>query len=162
MMFYLMLLPTLATAFVGPSSFQARPSTKVFLEDRIAHMIDNELYRETHVKEFEAEWMAKNKGTMMYHMHDDSLTNYMPELLDGKELRAKAKDRQLAQDDPFRYCADRCVATGNCDAFEDIYDLTAFEVLEFCENCVLSDGEDPCMLPDSFFEYSQHPTGLSA
>lgn len=30
----------------------------------------------------------------------------------------RRKDEKMAQDDPMRYCADRCVTTGNCDVFE--------------------------------------------
>ncbi len=48
----------------------------------------------------------------------------------------------MAHDDPQRYCADRCVSTGNCDVFEDLYSLTPQEVLSFCKDCVLSDEEE--------------------
>ena len=30
----------------------------------------------------------------------------------------RRKDERMAATDPTRYCADRCVATGNCDVFE--------------------------------------------
>lgn len=30
----------------------------------------------------------------------------------------RRKDERMASDDPMRYCADRCVSTGNCDVFE--------------------------------------------
>ena len=30
----------------------------------------------------------------------------------------RRKDERMAEDDPMRYCADRCVTTGNCDVFE--------------------------------------------
>ena len=30
----------------------------------------------------------------------------------------RRKDEKMAEDDPMRYCADRCVTTGNCDVFE--------------------------------------------
>ena len=30
----------------------------------------------------------------------------------------RRKDEKMAEDDPMRYCADRCVSTGNCDVFE--------------------------------------------
>ena len=33
----------------------------------------------------------------------------------------------MANDDPMRYCADRCVSTGNCDVFEDMFDLGEFD-----------------------------------
>ena len=30
----------------------------------------------------------------------------------------RRKDERMAANDPMRYCADRCVTTGNCDVFE--------------------------------------------
>lgn len=33
----------------------------------------------------------------------------------------RRKDEKMAEDDPMRYCADRCVSTGNCDVFEVRY-----------------------------------------
>ena len=30
----------------------------------------------------------------------------------------RRKDEMMAANDPMRYCADRCVTTGNCDVFE--------------------------------------------
>ena len=35
----------------------------------------------------------------------------------------RRKDERMASNDPARYCADRCVSTGNCDVFEDMFDL---------------------------------------
>ena len=52
------------------------------------------------------------------------------------------KDRKMAMSDPQRYCADRCVTTGNCDVYEDLYQMSATEVMEFCTECVLSEEEE--------------------
>ena len=54
----------------------------------------------------------------------------------------KRKDQKMAFDDPQRYCADRCISTGNCDVFEDLYKMSATEVMEFCTDCVLSEEEE--------------------
>ena len=54
----------------------------------------------------------------------------------------RRKDIKMAADDPQRYCADRCVSTGNCDVFEDLYSLSPQEVVSFCKDCVLSDEEE--------------------
>ncbi len=35
----------------------------------------------------------------------------------------RRKDEKMAENDPMRYCADRCVATGNCDVFEDMFEM---------------------------------------
>lgn len=62
------------------------------------------------------------------------------------------KDRRMARDDPMRYCADRCVSTGNCQVWEDMFDLSAKQVREFCEECVLSEDEEPCDVPEKFLD----------
>ncbi|KAL7537367.1 hypothetical protein ACHAWF_005738 [Thalassiosira exigua] len=53
----------------------------------------------------------------------------------------------MAADDPARYCADRCVTTGNCDVFEDMFEMDPREVMAFCTECVLSEDEEPCDVP---------------
>ena len=62
------------------------------------------------------------------------------------------KDRRLARTDPMRYCADRCVSTGNCQVYEDMFELSEKEVRKFCEECVLSEDEEPCDVPEKFLE----------
>jgi hypothetical protein len=62
------------------------------------------------------------------------------------------KDRRMARDDPARYCADRCVATGNCQVWEDMFEMAADEVQQFCKECVLSEDEEPCNVPEKFIE----------
>jgi hypothetical protein len=58
----------------------------------------------------------------------------------------------MAREDPARYCADRCVSTGNCQVWEDMFELSAKEVMAFCEGCVLSEDEEPCDIPEKFIE----------
>jgi Ca2+-binding EF-hand superfamily protein len=53
------------------------------------------------------------------------------------------RDRKLADENPKKYCADRCLATGFCDALEDFYDMTTSQVQTFCEQCA---GSDECEL----------------
>lgn len=64
----------------------------------------------------------------------------------------RRKDRRMARDDPARYCADRCVATGNCQIWEDMFEMGPSEVQTFCEDCVLSEEEEPCDVPEKFIE----------
>jgi hypothetical protein len=52
------------------------------------------------------------------------------------------RDKRLAEKDPQQYCADRCVATGNCEVYEDIYHLSPSQVMPFCTDCVLAEDED--------------------
>jgi hypothetical protein len=39
----------------------------------------------------------------------------------------RRKDERMADRDPMRYCADRCVTLGYCDVFEDMFDLGEFD-----------------------------------
>ena len=52
------------------------------------------------------------------------------------------RDKKLAAKDPQQYCADRCVATGNCEVYEDIYHMSPSRVMEFCTGCVLAEDDD--------------------
>lgn len=58
----------------------------------------------------------------------------------------------MAMNDPQRYSADRCITTGNCDIYEDYYGLSAHEVIQFCAECVLSEEEEPCDIPERFHD----------
>ena len=131
-------------------------------------MIDKELYRQDHRKEYEGEWMEKNKGAVLSRLSDSetSPSGYPSSMLelDGENRAAFAdhkRDERMAFLKPEKYCADRCVATGNCDIFEDFYELGPEDVLKFCEECVLfseeaeSDGGEyssACEVPDAFYE----------
>lgn len=83
-------------------------------------MIDSELGRQAHKKAYEAQWMEKNRAAVFSKFE----TEFEP-LMDGAtsnaaELRMRRKDEKMAAKDPQRYCADRCLSTGNCDVFEDL------------------------------------------
>jgi hypothetical protein len=82
-------------------------------------MIDQEYYREQHHQDFEREWMQENKKVLTYHMQRD-VVDLRSKFDDEEDFRAKAKDRILAKRDPQLYCLDRCLATGNCDIFEEL------------------------------------------
>jgi hypothetical protein len=147
-------------------------TTRLYIEKHIADMIDQELWREQHKKEFEAEWMKKNRGAIFHAMGGDDavasvgvdavvggggsraggVTNLMLTEDDADAFRQLRKDKVLARNDPMRYCADRCVSTGSCEVFEDIFDFTPQQVMTFCTDCVLSNGDEPCELPASFFD----------
>jgi len=127
----------------------SRPSTKLYLEDHIAKMIDMELHRLSHKDEFEQKWQENNKKVVevvpphKYEFSEDELSNNMVEM---------RRDRIIADKNPQKYCAERCVSTGHCDVFEDLFDFNAEEVMEFCTNCVLSEEEEACDVPDKFLE----------
>lgn len=154
------------TAFVVPRhSPRPASSTRIFLEDWVAELIDGELYREEHRKEYEAAWMEKNKGAVLSRLSDDTTSGAggYPSMMTGEEerktLAEHKRDERMAFMKPEKYCADRCVATGNCDILEDFYELNAHDVLKFCEECVLNfdvpEGDDDdggCDVPDAFYE----------
>ena len=86
----------------------------------------------------------------------------LPASFDGEAMisetspRQLRKDKKMAKADPQAYCAERCVSTGNCDVYEDVFDFSPEEVMAFCTDCVLSTQEEPCEVPaenmDAFFE----------
>lgn len=120
-LFASLLLPN-GQGFVIPLPTTTGSSSRLFLEKRVAELIDQELYRQGHKQEYERTWMEKNREAVV--VKTDSEPNYM--MLDDDDLanlRQRRKDELLAKNDPQRYCADRCIATGNCDVFEDLYVL---------------------------------------
>ena len=144
--------------------------------------IDNELRREnTH--ETERKWTEQQeKWARMephipncYIIEDETVEGF---IADGENSInfMRRKDEMMAADDPMRYCADRCVTTGNCDVFEvslipsrlrqpdesdllcnllraqDMFDMDPKEVMSFCTDCVLSEDEEPCDVPGTLFD----------
>jgi hypothetical protein len=140
------------SAFVAPRTTAFRKSpTKIFLEDWVADMIDGEKNRLDHMKDFEKEWMEKNREAVLFHFNDGARA--VPDDDDPQQdFQQMAKDRNLAKKNPQQYCADRCIATGNCDVYEDFFHFTPEEVVKFCNDCVLGGEEDNCDIPDAFYE----------
>lgn len=95
-------------------------TTTLYLEGWVADMIDDELYRQKHKKEYEAEWMNKNKNSILQTLND-GLTTMFHDDDSQSNFREHIKDIKLAKRNPQQYCADRCIATGNCDIYEDVY-----------------------------------------
>ena len=108
---------------------QQRPASRLFLEDWVADMIDGELWRLRHKKEFDQEWMEKNRGAVLKGSqaavkkdNNNGVDNYNLMMDDDarEEYRQHARDVKTARSNPQQYCADRCIATGNCDVYEDM------------------------------------------
>jgi hypothetical protein len=139
------------------STSQPSP-TALFLEDRIAALIDGELVREGRLKEWEAEFAAKNKQYLEPLSNPEAAESLLSRELGGGGSGGSStgssvapdtinpmqfkRDKRLAEKDPQQYCADRCVATGNCEVYEDIYHLSPSQVMPFCTDCVLAEDED--------------------
>lgn len=151
--------------------------TQIFLEDWVAEMIDNELYRQQHHKEYEAAWMEKNRGAVLSSLSSSdaaasssSSSNifegvYPSQMMDLENREAfveHKRDERMAFLKPEKYCSDRCLATGNCDILEDFYEMGPEDVVKFCEECVLAgfDNDDDdngeeflgCDVPEAFYE----------
>lgn len=125
-----------------------RPKTFLNLEDHIAEMVDLEFYRENHKEEYNKQRETKKKV-------DDFLPvgfEFSEDWNDPKDLRQLVRDKKLADKNPQKYCADRCVATGSCEVYEDIFKMSPKQVMEFCTECVLDSSEEPCDIPESFYE----------
>lgn len=169
----LLLGSTTAFQIIGPigsSIGHRRPSTQLNLEDHIANMIDNEMKR-LHSKEItESKWNDKQRAwSAEVHPTPDNY-DFQAEFFDTTSPQdilgfssgvdrtkdttspRRRKDEKMAEDDPMRYCADRCVTTGNCDVFEDMFEMDPMEVVKFCKECVLSEEEEPCDVPVNLFE----------
>mmetsp|Transcript_19562 Transcript_19562/g.34357 ORF Transcript_19562/g.34357 Transcript_19562/m.34357 type:complete len:213 (+) Transcript_19562:300-938(+) len=165
--------------------------------------IDGEMTRLDHIDESEAERIMKKQRWS--RMEPTLPTNFDFEA-DGSSMSSataaagpvagftsgvnrsissprRRKDEKMAENDPMRYCADRCVTTGNCDVFEvclrmnhllwlqlyiyvqfshrlfyyshtkfqDMFEMGPSEVIKFCNECVLSEEDEPCDIPESFF-----------
>jgi len=116
------------------------------------HRIDRELYRQTHKKEFEEKNRIKNNEVIEKILPEEFDVANAFEITNEENSMVKRKDKRLAAKNPQAYCADRCITTGNCDVFEDLFELSPVQVLEFCEECVLSEDEEPCDVPDKFYD----------
>lgn len=70
--------------------------------------------------------MQKNKPAILQRM-DDAVSSSTIDALTSMDsdtvynVRQLLRDQKLARANPQQYCADRCIATGYCDVFEDLY-----------------------------------------
>jgi hypothetical protein len=129
-------------------------------KDWVADMIDGEIFRQDHHEEYEEKWMKKNKAAVLSRI-DVGAAGY-PSMMMGESDREAMvehrRDERMAFTKPEKYCADRCVATGNCDILEDFYELGPEDVIKFCEECVLNNNDENiedgagCVLPDAFYD----------
>ena len=82
-------------------------------------MIDAELHRQHHKQEYANEWMAQNREAVLKDFKGDDNLMLLDE--EKENYRQHKKDVQLAKNNPQSYCADRCITTGHCDVYEDLY-----------------------------------------
>jgi len=104
----------------------------------------------------EHKWDEKNRKVLEPSLPQSFDTgdyfNAMSDKNDEGNMIQKRKDKKLASKNPESYCSDRCVTTGSCEIFEEMFDMSPQEVMAFCEECVLSEEEEPCTVPAKFLE----------
>jgi hypothetical protein len=117
--------------------------------------IDRALFRQIYKKEMEHKWEEENSKVLEPSLPQNydagDYFNTMTYDDNADKMIQKRKDKRLAIRNPESYCTDRCITTGSCDIFEDMFDMSPQEVMRFCEECVLSDEEEPCTVPTKFF-----------
>eukprot|EP00586_Coscinodiscus_wailesii_P019715 CAMPEP_0172512106 /NCGR_PEP_ID=MMETSP1066-20121228/241745_1 /TAXON_ID=671091 /ORGANISM="Coscinodiscus wailesii, Strain CCMP2513" /LENGTH=178 /DNA_ID=CAMNT_0013291759 /DNA_START=106 /DNA_END=642 /DNA_ORIENTATION=+ len=139
-------------AFSGFRVQSNRPRTFLNLEDHVADMIDKEMVRLRTLKEEAERRTQRNQAVITPELptgYDFQFEDGM--MVNDEDTIEKMRDMRLAERNPEKYCQDRCVKSGYCDVYEDMYDFSPEEVLKFCTDCVLSDAEDPCDIPESFY-----------
>jgi hypothetical protein len=143
-----------ALAFIE-AHFLGRFPTTLNIDKKIADMIDIELLRQKdraayneHIRNKKDPLVEKMKKEFQEHRP-------IPEFFEGSmgggdDTFQKRKDQRMLRNSPEQYCADRCLATGNCDVLEDFFEMDAKQVVSFCEDCVLGD-HDECAIPEAMF-----------
>ena len=113
----------IATAAAARHRRQKDSTTKLYIEKWVADMIDQELWREEHKEDYERAWMEKNRAAVLKSLGGDEASDMNKyDYPDAEEVdfRQLLRDKKLAQTNPQQYCADRCIATGYCDVYEDV------------------------------------------
>jgi len=110
-----------------------------------------ELLRLTDKQEYFKQMKEQHKKTMQPVLPtQDDYTAYAA--LNSDDIVEQRRDKRMARNNPAKYCADRCISTGHCEVYEDYFDMGPDEVIKFCNECVLSDDELPCDIPDSMLD----------
>ena len=116
----------------------------------VLYRIDREYYRQTHKEEVETKKKERNTAVLERKIPQEFDVGSFNLLNVNENEVVSRRDTLLAKRNPEKYCMERCVATGHCDVFEDLFDFTPDEVMEFCTDCVLSEEEEPCDVPEKF------------
>mmetsp|Transcript_35958 Transcript_35958/g.70767 ORF Transcript_35958/g.70767 Transcript_35958/m.70767 type:complete len:180 (-) Transcript_35958:241-780(-) len=128
-------------------------STALGISKQLAQKIDEYYYYQEHKKEVD----EKAQQRILQY-----LDPHLPMGLDAVDLTVAAltptqrvRDTKLVMKNPKSYCQDRCLATGFCDIFEDVFEFSQEEARQFCSECIISDEEDHlCDVPEgSVHEY---------
>lgn len=108
------------------------------IDKNIADMIDQEYYRQHHKEEYHQQWMVQHQPQIRSTPGKEDHTTFTATaaavgVLDTYQVendenddtilnrRQWVRDEKLARTNPQQYCMDRCIATGYCDVYEDLY-----------------------------------------
>ncbi|KAL9186157.1 hypothetical protein ACHAXT_005395 [Thalassiosira profunda] len=142
------------SSFVHPAP-PSRATTRLHLENHIAEMIDEEMERLKNLQFWrrqQDEKARKGREPSIPQGFDFNSPGDFQQNAGAAQKIQMRKDKRMARDDPARYCADRCVSTGNCQVWEEMFEMAPAEVQKFCKDCVLSEDEEPCDVPEKFIE----------
>ena len=147
------------------NTFEKRSLLVLNLDKNIADMVDKQYYAVTHPDFIKSKEELYRKRNAAYLSEEKVVPTEFEGVdmirTDAKDYAQYRKDKFLASKDPQRYCVERCISTGSCEVYEDIFTFTPEEVTRFCTDCVLSEEEEPCDIPpeamDSFFESTMSP-----
>merc|ERR1711862_552740 len=121
---------------------RVKPSTEIRLEISVAEMIDREYERltdHTNWRKKQQQEMRERQNAKIPEGFDfNSATDFTTTSQSANAKIQRRKDKRLARNDPAKYCADRCVSTGNCSVWEEFFDMDAEEVQRFCGNVCLA------------------------
>lgn len=140
----------------GITNFVRSTSTTLYIDKKTADMIDMELLRQKDRATYDRLMKSKKDPLVEKMKREYEQNRPIPEFFEGPVMGSgadtieKIRDKRMLRNDPERYCADRCLATGHCDVLEDFFEMDAKQVVEFCEECVLGDNEE-CDIPDSMY-----------
>mmetsp|Transcript_23100 Transcript_23100/g.70976 ORF Transcript_23100/g.70976 Transcript_23100/m.70976 type:complete len:150 (+) Transcript_23100:66-515(+) len=54
-----------------------------------------------------------------------------------RALKVSAAERKLAIEDTAKWCRERCLEGGHCEALEDMCNMSTAQVQSFCKACIL-------------------------
>jgi len=148
--FMLFLTPSTGFGIYQPIT-QVNSALNGQLQDNLQKIIDNAVDYSEHKEERNAKSKADNDQWLDQKWPEGFEFNSISDVRDDSAELLR-KDVWLAKTNPQKYCADRCVELGYCDVFEDVFKLEPWEVKAFCKDCVLSDGEEPCDVPEGALE----------
>lgn len=78
---------------------------------------------------------------------------------DNNPDRLSPKDVKDATTNTAKWCAERCIKEGHCEALEDLHKMSAAQVKSFCQACILQEVNTPDECDISFMFIPDAPWG---